>query len=67
MTAIIIFCILCVLLTAGKLLRLGVPLLQRLYLEDAEKAARKERQKQRKRFPACFALCHAAYSSIQNF
>ena len=35
MNAIIIFCILCVLLTAGKLLRLGVPLLQRLYLPSS--------------------------------
>ena len=35
MTAIIIFCILSVLLTAGKLLRLNIPLLQRLYLPSS--------------------------------
>ena len=32
MTAIVIFCILSVLLVTGKLLRLNIPLLQRLYL-----------------------------------
>ena len=35
MTAIIIFCILSVLLTAGKLLRLNIPILQKLYLPSS--------------------------------
>ena len=35
MTAIVIFCILCVLLTVGKLLRIAFPLLQRLYLPSS--------------------------------
>ncbi|MBQ9337517.1 MAG: sodium:glutamate symporter [Lentisphaeria bacterium] len=35
MTAIIVFCILCLLLVTGKLLRLSVPILQRLYLPSS--------------------------------